>query len=169
MGIWDQSSLLANGDQLADLQQSAKARVLLFDQYLRVAADQPNGEQPNESDLFLGVIAGIPWFARRVTEVSNPSNPRKVGFSSTMRQLVTKAEALFNWHDTMPCCENCQAETQASLGGQTRICTSCTAEVFPRIDPAIIVSLLSEDDRLLLAHKPIWKQTRISVLAGFVE
>jgi NAD+ diphosphatase len=49
-------------------------------------------------------------------------------------------------------------------------CTSsrCGQEVFPRIDPAIIV-LVTHGDRALLGRQPSWPPGRYSTIAGFVE
>ena len=49
-------------------------------------------------------------------------------------------------------------------------CTNeaCKAEVFPRIDPAIIV-LVTDGARALLGRQPTWPAGRYSTIAGFVE
>ncbi len=49
-------------------------------------------------------------------------------------------------------------------------CTNpeCAHEVFPRIDPAIIV-LVSDGDRALLGRQASWPAGRYSTIAGFVE
>jgi NAD+ diphosphatase len=41
--------------------------------------------------------------------------------------------------------------------------------IFPRTDPAIIVLVLDNDDRLLLGSNILWPEGRYSLLAGFVE
>ena len=40
---------------------------------------------------------------------------------------------------------------------------------FPRTDPAIIVGITDQDDRLLLGSQGVWEENRWSILAGFVE
>jgi NAD+ diphosphatase len=42
-------------------------------------------------------------------------------------------------------------------------------EIFPRTDPAVIVSILDENDRILLGSQGIWESNKWSILAGFVE
>jgi NAD+ diphosphatase len=37
------------------------------------------------------------------------------------------------------------------------------------MDPAVIVAVLDEEGRLLLGHHAGWEDTRVSILAGFVE
>jgi NAD+ diphosphatase len=43
------------------------------------------------------------------------------------------------------------------------------SEHFPRTDPAIIVTVVGPDDRLLLGGGSTWEANRYSTLAGFVE
>ena len=50
-----------------------------------------------------------------------------------------------------------------------RRCTNDGSEHYPRTDPAVIMSVVDADDRLLLARGPQWGEARYSVLAGFVE
>jgi NAD+ diphosphatase len=44
----------------------------------------------------------------------------------------------------------------------------CRREIFPRVDPAIIV-LVSDGDRCLLGRQASWPEGRYSTVAGFVE
>src|SRR5207237_2392832 len=45
---------------------------------------------------------------------------------------------------------------------------ACAQELFPRIDPAIIV-LVSDGERALLGRQSSWPPRRYSTIAGFVE
>jgi NAD+ diphosphatase len=49
------------------------------------------------------------------------------------------------------------------------VCTQEGSEHYPRTDPAVIMSVIDADDRLLLGHGAGWEQGRFSTLAGFVE
>jgi NAD+ diphosphatase len=51
-----------------------------------------------------------------------------------------------------------------------RICGNdkCGAQIFPRVDPAIIV-LVSNDEQCLLGRQSNWPEDRYSTIAGFVE
>jgi NAD+ diphosphatase len=42
-------------------------------------------------------------------------------------------------------------------------------EIYPRTDPAIIVGVVDDQDRILLGSQGIWEENRFSILAGFVE
>jgi NAD+ diphosphatase len=54
-------------------------------------------------------------------------------------------------------------------GGWARRCPADGSEHYPRTDPAVIMTVLDADDRLLLGHNPAWPEHRYSTLAGFVE
>lgn len=77
--------------------------------------------------------------------------------------------ALANWHRTHGYCARCGAPSEPALGGWVRRCPSCASEHFPRTDPAIIVSVIDEAERLLLGRGLTWPPNQYSVLAGFVE
>ena len=53
--------------------------------------------------------------------------------------------------------------------GRSRQCETCGTQHFPRTDPAVIVAILDDADRLLLGHHIGWEATRRSIFAGFVE
>jgi len=75
--------------------------------------------------------------------------------------------ALAAWHASHGFCAACGHPTEAETGGWVRHCPGCGIEHFPRIDPAIIVALVDNRDRLLLGGQPTWGKRR-SVFAGFV-
>ena len=54
-------------------------------------------------------------------------------------------------------------------GGWSRRCFNDDTQTFPRTDPAIIVAVTDEHDRLLMGSQGIWEENRWSILAGFVE
>ena len=84
--------------------------------------------------------------------------------------LAAYARGLVLWRDRHRHCGRCGAPMLIRAAGHRLVCTqsSCGNEVFPRIDPAIIVAI-SHGDRLLLARQASWPAGRHSVLAGFVE
>ncbi|MEO6827020.1 MAG: NAD(+) diphosphatase [Microbacteriaceae bacterium] len=83
--------------------------------------------------------------------------------------LFTEAVAIANWHDSHPCCPRCGNPTVVEQGGWVRRCFVDNSEVFPRTDPAIIVAIHDDDDRILLGSNAAWEPGRYSLLAGFVE
>lgn len=83
--------------------------------------------------------------------------------------LLTQAVALMRWHVVHPRCPRCGAATVVEEAGWVRRCTQDGSQHFPRTDPAVIMAVVDDDDRLLLGHNPAWPSGRYSTLAGFVE
>lgn len=83
--------------------------------------------------------------------------------------LFATALALANWHAVHTHCPRCGAPTEPVQAGWLRRCTSDGTEHYPRTDVAIIVSVIDERDRILLARGAGWGEGRFSVLAGFLE
>jgi NAD+ diphosphatase len=77
--------------------------------------------------------------------------------------------ALANWHAAHTHCPRCGAATEPVQAGWLRRCTSDGTEHYPRTDVAVIMSVLDDDERLLLARGAGWDTGRFSVLAGFLE
>jgi NAD+ diphosphatase len=83
--------------------------------------------------------------------------------------VFTTALALANWHATHRFCPRCGAPTEPRQAGWVRRCEREGSEHYPRTDPAVIMSVVDPDDRLLLGRGAQWPEGRFSVLAGFVE
>ncbi len=84
--------------------------------------------------------------------------------------LLAYARALSIWRARHRHCGVCGAPTIATRAGHILSCTNtaCAQELFPRLDPAIIV-LVSDGERALLGRQPSWPPRRYSTIAGFVE
>lgn len=84
--------------------------------------------------------------------------------------LLAYARALSIWRLRHRFCGVCGSRTRPERAGHLLRCTNsaCAQEVFPRIDPAIIV-LVSDGERALLGRQPTWPPGRYSTIAGFVE
>lgn len=83
--------------------------------------------------------------------------------------LFVEAVAISNWHATHTHCPRCGHRTESIDGGWVRRCPADESLHFPRTDPAIIVTVTDEEDRLLLGSSAAWPENRFSTLAGFVE
>lgn len=83
--------------------------------------------------------------------------------------LFTQALAIHNWHETHQFCPSCGQITIMRQGGWSRFCIAEDRELFPRTDAAVIVSIIDDQDRILLGSQGSWQENRWSVLAGFVE
>ena len=84
-------------------------------------------------------------------------------------ELALTGVGLARWHATHTHCPQCGAPASPGQAGWVRVCGRDGSVHFPRTDPAVIMSVIGPDDRLLLARGPRFKAGRVSVLAGFVE
>ena len=134
------------------------------------------GPETNGERYFLGLDSnGTPYFVahqrsetkelpeqyRSLRTIGRFLNPLEIG-------AAVHALALAQWHDAHLCCAKCGAETKSVLGGSVRECV-CGAQHHPRTDPAVIVLVKDEADRILLGRQKIWPAKRFSTFAGFVE
>ena len=131
-------------------------------------------EAPNEP-------VGTPFLAVSVDEsvarvlgpdAENWGDLRALGHVLSDRDagLFTQALALANWH---------RSHTHSASHGHPTIPVHAgwvrqhedddSVQVFPRTDPAIIVLVTDEQDRVLLGNNAMWEGNRYSLLAGFVE
>lgn len=83
--------------------------------------------------------------------------------------LAVQAVAVLNWHALHRHCPRCGAATEVTNAGYTRRCPADGSDHWPRTDPAVIMTVLDDDDRLLLGRHVGWPAGRFSTLAGFVE
>lgn len=89
--------------------------------------------------------------------------------------LLAYARGLVRWNKTHAYCGSCGSKTHALQRGHSRKCVSeaCGAIMYPRIDPAIIVTIehriKDQPSRILLQKRPLAKGYRCSPFAGFVE
>ncbi len=91
------------------------------------------------------------------------------GLSDRDAGLATEAIAIANWHASHRFSPRTGRPLVPAKGGWVRIDPDDGHEIFPRTDPAIIVGVTDEDDRLLLGSNALWEKNRFSLLAGFVE
>ncbi len=84
--------------------------------------------------------------------------------------LLAYARALSIWRVRNRFCGLCGSPTRPERAGHVIRCTNpdCAQEIFPRIEPAVIV-LVTDGERALLGRQPTWPAGRYSTIAGFVE
>jgi NAD+ diphosphatase len=140
---------------------------------------------PVADALFLGVdAAGNGHFALAVTEhrtrlvsgaietlrpiVDLRSLAMQGAMSREELSLCGQARALAQWHENARCCGHCGGQTLVKDGGWRRKCWACGLEWFPRTDPVVIM-LISDGERCLLAHEHRYGDKMYSALAGYVE
>jgi NAD+ diphosphatase len=135
----------------------------------------PPGELPGGERFLLGVDdADTAYFAVEVppSQASEAwQGIRDVGTLLSARDagLLVHAVALANWHATHTHCPRCGGPTTVAAAGHLRRCPRDDSEHYPRTDPAVIMTVVDSDDRLLLGSQSQWPEGRFSTLAGFVE
>jgi NAD+ diphosphatase len=128
---------------------------------------------------FLGTDAdGVSYFALqkdalpgRMDQSARPAGLREAGMLLSPRDtgLMVHAVGLENWQRTHRFCSRCGERTVIAAAGHIRRCQACGAEHYPRTDPAVIMAVTDDDDRILLGRQVHWPEGRFSTLAGFVE
>jgi NAD+ diphosphatase len=164
----NQLFLPAAREVLARLQERGTAPV----QVVYLGAALPGSELPAGTEIVLIILpetvapgaAGIPsdaeWAGfRDIAAVLN----------STDAALFVEASAIANWHSTHTHCPRCGVPTVVEAGGWVRRCPQDNSEHYPRTDPAIIVTVVGPDGRLLLGGGGPLDAKNYSTLAGFVE
>lgn len=177
-------------DWLADALDSDDSRfVPVWRKQCLVAGDPPGVALLTRRDLdrhvdeheliFLGIFKEHPTFAFSVGDESAPYQERgdflELRYLGTVlppdeANLAAHARALVGWHASQVYCGRCGSAARPAAAGNARLCVNddCGAQVFPRVDPAIIV-LVHKDDRCLLGRQAAWPEGRYSTIAGFVE
>lgn len=186
----DRNAILReNTNQLHEILSSATAKFLLV-AHNSVPVDDTglvflDGEQVApffslESAKYLGVYGDNHYFAVDAAPLLNTIPPelahlefellRRVAprLSDLETGIATTAVAIVNWLNTMQFCAQCGTPTHAQLSGWMQLCER-GHEIFPRLDPAVIMAVFDGQNRILLAHNTAWPAGRVSVLAGYVE
>jgi len=129
-----------------------------------------------ESSLYLGMQGDTHCFAARLPDGSTP--PPGMTYRDLMslfasiephiHQIAGRAVQLLDWEQTHQLCGACGQPTEPSTIDRSRVCSDCGLAQFPRLAPAIIVTV-ERDDEILLARSPHFPPGLYSTLAGFVE
>ncbi|HEY3292889.1 MAG TPA: NAD(+) diphosphatase [Candidatus Nanopelagicaceae bacterium] len=164
---------------LENLWSQSKVIVLVKDRIHATDSElifhSPNEITGDGERYFLGRNneSGQSYFAWRTDDeiVDELRTLRQIGaeLSDEEAGLAVHAIALSHWHSSHPRCPRCGAPTRIDLGGAARICEVDASQHHPRTDPAVIVLVKDEDDRLLLGRQHSWAPNRFSNFAGFVE
>lgn len=120
---------------------------------------------------YLGLMLTDQTGAAELVASRQWSQLRRIGAILGARDagLATTAIALAAWHESHPRCPRCGEPTEVVAAGWVRHCPADGSEHYPRTDPAVIMAVVDDDDRLLLGHAAPWPENRFSTLAGYVE
>jgi len=149
-------------------------------QAILLSHDQVGSMVDDQELIFLGLFRDRPAFALSISAAVNVPFP-ELGEFHDLRylgtvlpadeaNLVAHARALVLWHTSQVFCGVCGSSARPGAAGNSRICmnSDCRREIFPRVDPAIIV-LVSNGNSCLLGRQASWPEGRYSTVAGFVE
>jgi NAD+ diphosphatase len=89
-------------------------------------------------------------------------------FDEVMHALAGRAVQIVEWDRTHQYCGACAEPTELSTRDRSRSCPRCRIPMYPRLAPAMIVSV-ERGNEILLARSPHFPPGIVSVLAGFVE
>lgn len=126
--------------------------------------------------IFLGLEGQAPLFAASlqnpedVTHQDNYKDLRSATrfLSPEEMALAGRAKSLLDWHFNHRFCAKCGQVSQPEGGGIKRKCPSCETEHFPRVNPVVIMLILS-GDKVLLGRGAGWPENAMSALAGFIS
>ncbi|TDT33705.1 NAD(+) diphosphatase [Naumannella halotolerans] len=186
MNKWQEPSELdrvdahrGNAEWVAGQWREPETRVLNVDETGRCFVNpdrtlrlvKPFGEFDPAEHYLLGTVEDRAVFVSNALSEGETATLREVLVDAAPidRDLAAAGVGLLNWHRNGRFCPRDGSPTTVIRGGLARQCDLCGQEIFPRSDPAVIVAIVDENDRLLLAHQRIWAEGRVSVLAGFVE
>ena len=74
-----------------------------------------------------------------------------------------RALALLRWQEKTQYCSRCGGQMRSENGGETQRCVQCDRLEYPRQDPAVIVLITDEEDRILLGHNRSWTEANLDV------
>lgn len=156
---------------------AGRAEVVELDRDLALLLRPPGEQDASRLAVFLGqggdgkAYVGVVGDPPGPSETSQWRTLRAVGVLLSGRDagLFATMQGLANWHASHTHCPLCGATTEPDQSGWIRRCTQDGSEHYPRTDPAVIMAVTDDADRLLLARSPHWPEGRLSVLAGFVE
>jgi NAD+ diphosphatase len=86
----------------------------------------------------------------------------------TLAGISGRAFQILDWNRNHKYCGRCGGETVPRNNERARTCAPCKRTTYPPVAPVIMI-LIKDGRRLLLARKVGWGNTRYSALAGFVE
>ncbi len=138
-------------------------------------------EQPSfpAGAVYLGEADGVHYAALRGQRSATISG-RAVDSWSGLRDvgaglgdldagLLAEAVAILEWHDRNRFSPLSGAATTIERAGWSQRDPVTGVELFPRVDPAVIMLVHDGGDRCILGRQTVWPPGRFSILAGFVE
>ena len=134
-----------------------------------------------QSPVFAADLAQLP--EQRLKEILDHASPgcemvnlRRIGplLDPGQASVLALARAMAYWHQNHKFCARCGHPSHSKRGGHMRFCEGCHNEIFPRIDPAVIMLVEQNNPedgvaRCLLGRHGRLPKRMYSTLAGFVD
>jgi NAD+ diphosphatase len=133
---------------------------------------------PLREFIFLGKFEEEYYFAFQVVEEKEFIKNKNFKFEDLRRvapllnsreaAILAYAKGIIYWKNRVKFCGMCGSPTILEEGGHRAFCSSCNTNFFPQTDPAII-TIVTYQNKCLLARQAAWPPKRYSTIAGFVE
>ncbi|XP_071483461.1 NAD(P)H pyrophosphatase NUDT13, mitochondrial-like [Diadema antillarum] len=81
---------------------------------------------------------------------------------------LLQAYAILQWHSLQGFCSKCGGVNEKNMAGNRRICSKCSEVHYPTMKP-IVITLVVDKDRCLVARQPQFPEGMYSALAGFCD
>lgn len=126
--------------------------------------------------LYLGRLDGIDCFASEIKNKEElygkfefkPMRSLLGNIEDELFYIVGRAYQIISWDANHCYCGRCGSKMEARKNERVKVCPDCGNTNYPRISPAVIVSVV-RDGKILLANANRFNSKMFSVLAGFVE
>ncbi|XP_009273358.1 PREDICTED: nucleoside diphosphate-linked moiety X motif 13 isoform X2 [Aptenodytes forsteri] len=82
--------------------------------------------------------------------------------------LLASAQSLLRWHDSHQYCSKTGQPTQKNVAGSKRVCHASGITYYPQMSP-VVITLVSDRSRCLLARQPSFPQGMYTALSGFCD
>ncbi|KAM6090704.1 NAD(P)H pyrophosphatase NUDT13, mitochondrial isoform 2-T5 [Theristicus caerulescens] len=82
--------------------------------------------------------------------------------------LLASAQSLLRWHDSHQYCSKTGQPTQKNVAGSKRVCHGSGITYYPQMSP-VVITLVSDGSRCLLARQPSFPQGMYTALSGFCD
>ena len=98
---------------------------------------------------------------------------KEISFFRTIQQreiawISIVGYQLMNWYLQNRYCGKCGSKTVERTDERAISCTHCNTDIYPKISPAIIVAIVS-NDKILLARNANFRGNWYSILAGYAD
>ena len=132
----------------------------------------------SDSLILLGIVEAGPRLAGHVAaDLALPEDIKVVDLRSlaidgALAQgdlaALAQARSYLFWHNANRFCGRCGSKLEVKGAGGSRVCPNCANEIFPRVDPVVIM-LAIDGERCLLGRQARFAPGMYSALAGFLE